>query len=242
MFFNPKNKQNTDDYFSSSLTNLNNNNSKKKTISNTPVSNYNFILFNLNLIEIDKKYKLIELCQNDFTENNNLETTSLDTIGINNLQKQPLITVIPREKLKQIIYPLLIEYNGKSLPETWEFPCAYCRRKFKNVPIGIPIRFENEKFITDTVVCSFNCIKSFIREHSSPLYNNTSYLTDLLYFKIFGDYPPEKIKESLSWRTRQEYGGGITDEEYEKNLQIISSSDLHQLFLFYPRLLELNEN
>lgn len=87
-----------------------------------------------------------------------------------------------------------------------------------------------EFFETEGIVCSFNCMASYIDENSSnPLFMNSRYLMYLLYQKLFGSFPQNHIMKAPSWKLRKEYGGPFTDEEYEQCLQNISISESKQL-------------
>jgi hypothetical protein len=86
-----------------------------------------------------------------------------------------------------------------------------------------------EYFDTDGVVCSFNCIVRLIEDYPSPLYKKSASLIPKMYKKILGNYPKEKIMKSPSWRLLERYGGCISDEEFETNLQTIKFTDTNQI-------------
>ena len=84
-------------------------------------------------------------------------------------------------------------------------------------------------FETDGIVCSFNCMVSFINDNYSPIYQNSSHLMYLMYKQIFGEYPTQPFVRSPSWRLRKEYGGILDDEDYNKYTQSIPIVDSKQL-------------
>ncbi len=84
-------------------------------------------------------------------------------------------------------------------------------------------------FETDGIVCSFNCMVSFINENYSPIYQNSSHLMYLMYKQIFGEYPTQPFVRSPSWRLRKEYGGVLDDNDYNKYTQSIPIVDSKQL-------------
>ena len=84
-------------------------------------------------------------------------------------------------------------------------------------------------FETDGIVCSFNCMVSFINENYSPIYQNSSHLMYLMYKQIFGEYPTQSFVPSPSWRLRKEYGGILDDDDYNKYTQSIPIVDSKQL-------------
>jgi hypothetical protein len=51
----------------------------------------------------------------------------------------------------------------------------------------------------------------------------------LLYQKLFGTFPENHIMKAPSWKLRKEYGGPLSDEEYEQCLQNIFISDSKQI-------------
>lgn len=87
---------------------------------------------------------------------------------------------------------------------------------------------ENDYFDTEGIVCSFNCIITCIEDNPSPIYKKTPSLISLLYKKIFDVYPDQKILKSPSWKMRDEYGGPLSDKEFEQSLQTIQFSDTNQ--------------
>lgn len=197
-----------------------------------------FTLKNINTTDIDKKYQLLDKL-NDISNTNPVnvytieqDITSLKKLGISSLQYEPIITTFSKDKTKLQLYPVMW-CKSNTLPETTDIPCFGCRRKYKTCPIGIPINYikkdNRDCFEVDGMVCSFNCIKLHIKESPSPLYKNTPLLIDKLYFCIFGEYPKEPIHISPSWRQRKEYGGNLSDEEFEKSLQTIKFTDTHQV-------------
>ena len=85
-------------------------------------------------------------------------------------------------------------------------------------------------FETEGTFCSFNCIVSFIEENSSnPIYQNSNNLIYLMYKQIFGWYPEQSFIRSPSWKLRKEYGGPLSDEDYDKYIQTIPIIDTKQV-------------
>ena len=87
---------------------------------------------------------------------------------------------------------------------------------------------SNDYFITDGMVCSFNCMLS-VGDSNPQLYRDTPTLMNLMYKKIFGKFPHQHIARAPDWKLRQTYGGPLTDDEFEKCLQTISFIDTSQL-------------
>jgi hypothetical protein len=82
--------------------------------------------------------------------------------------------------------------------------------------------FTKNFFETDGIVCSFNCMISFIEENSyNPIYQNSYNYVYLMYKQIFGEYPHQPIIRAPSWKLRKEYGGTLDDEDYSKFIQSV---------------------
>lgn len=226
-----------------------------------------FILKNIDIPELDRQY-VIEEDFNSPVEPKKKETivssiTSLEKLGIQSFKREPLVTVISKDKFKLFTYVSMMDcVSQKKLPLKTKMPCFGCRRKYNSLPLGIPIRFvpsqyisntggkktltikekkdlekkpingeivEADYFETDSVVCSFNCMIFVIEENPSAIYSKSLVLINKLYFLITGKYPDQKILKSPSWKMREEYGGPLTDEEYENNLQTVKITDTDQV-------------
>jgi hypothetical protein len=110
-------------------------------------------------------------------------------------------------------------------------------KKIKNISHEI---IEKEYYDTELIVCSFNCMYFVIWESPSHLYKETSMLIPMLYYDIFNKYPNQKILKSPSWKLRKEYGGPLSDEEFEKCLQKVEFTEIKQHSNIDE--LDLNEN
>ena len=84
---------------------------------------------------------------------------------------------------------------------------------------------KREYFDVDSLVCSFNCIYTIIFDHWTPLYTESMSLVPELYFCIFNEYPKQRIEKALNWKLTINYGGQISNEEFEKSLQRYTSID-----------------
>jgi hypothetical protein len=249
---------------------------QKKKVS-AQREDYSFTLTNIDVAKIDNDFNIDKMKEFGFDLTgktitfDSTESTSLEKLGISSLRKEPIQTIISKDKKKICSYLSFVDINTRLKMESFTtIPCYGCRRKFSSQPLGIPIEFhpsiyvsrndhtktkrlttrekekiqdknttienttientiiEKDYFDTEGVVCSFNCIISCIEDSPSPLYKNTPYLISLMYKLIFGKYPEQKIIRSPSWKMRQEYGGPLSDEEFEKSLQTIQFTDTHQ--------------
>lgn len=88
---------------------------------------------------------------------------------------------------------------------------------------------RNGYYEGDGVFCSFNCMVSFLKEHSNQFkYKQSHSLLHQLYFDIFGKYPVDKIQGASSWKMLSNFGGSLSIEEYRKMFQKVSYVDCQQ--------------
>lgn len=191
---------------------------------------YTFILKNIDVAKIDRDFNMDDIKNIDIsTDIKDDSITSLEKLGISSLKVKPLTTLVHKEKLKLSISSTMIDYKDTDISQIKNIPCYFCHRKFNSVSLGLPVKIDNNKFICDGIFCSFNCMYSFIDENNSSLYRECRYLIPILYKRIFGKYPETKINKSPHWRLRTEYGGILSDTEYESNLQSLSFEDINCL-------------
>ena len=76
---------------------------------------------------------------------------------------------------------------------------------------------EGDYFITDSIVCSFNCALS-IYNTDINYYKETPQLINLMYYKIYNKFP-EKLLPAPSFKLRKKYNGCLSDNEYGNLLQ-----------------------
>jgi hypothetical protein len=77
---------------------------------------------------------------------------------------------------------------------------------------------KNNFYITDGVFCSFNCIKSYLRDNNlNPLYKDSKMLLSKLYRSFTDGKSINEISYAPSWRTLQNYGGSLTIKEYRES-------------------------
>ena len=138
----------------------------------------------------------------------------------------------------------MIQYNAdgiSAMPKITNLPCWYCRKKFKTHPLGIPLKYHCEKNMNENMkkrireilkkqnlpttdisffevegnLCSFCCIESYVQDHvkTCSRYKKSSTLNCLMYQKCKGVL--SSIPLAPLWKLRKEYGGHLTDEQYE---------------------------
>ena len=127
------------------------------------------------------------------------------------------------------------------------YNCFWCSLPVDSAPIGCPIkqvpvftrkkiRLRNneehiiqiaqqdnqQKFLTEKVFCSFNCVKGFIEAHSwNDYYINSTRLLALMYSLATDTSGPVKITPAPCKSLMIQYGGSLTCEQYRKNFERI---------------------
>ena len=99
--------------------------------------------------------------------------------------------------------------------------------KHNNLPEDYQI-IKNDYFITDSMVCSFNCAMTLYFDNPQ-LYHNTPTLISMMYKRIFNKFPEKPILKSPHWRLRKQYDGPLSDDEFEHSLQTIKFIDTNQI-------------
>ena len=146
------------------------------------------------------------------------------TVRLNAREKQRLLQIIENNQESLLCTDCPISENEMSDSTNPKKITPFTKSKEQHLVT------TKEFFETEGIVCSFNCMASYIDENfTNPLFMNSRYLMYLLYQKLFGAFPQNHIMKAPSWKLRKEYGGPFSDEEYEQCLQNISISESKQL-------------
>jgi hypothetical protein len=198
-----------------------------------------FTLSGVDVKKIDNDYKLesISTVKKSKPEVQPKDITPIDKL-LSIATIQPLTTLIPREKIKVQKYLSLVcnNMNKDILHEHISVRCFHCHRFFTTSPLIVPITYCEKKsihvFHGDAIVCSFNCMVSWIEDNShNKLYHNSITYMLKLYKCIFGEYPSKNILRAPPFFVLQEYGGALTIEEYVKLLQTVEIIDSKQIYM-----------
>ncbi len=132
---------------------------KKKGKSKGTSEDTTFVLKDIDVAQIDKQYiELGEEFPSPFETvtkkkdtPNFSSTTSLEKLGIQSFRKEPLVTVIAKDKVKFYTYVSMIDsVMQKELPLTTKERCHGCRRQYTTMPLGIPLKFITSEYISST--------------------------------------------------------------------------------------------
>ncbi|AHC54868.1 putative zinc finger DNA-binding protein [Tunisvirus fontaine2] len=161
------------------------------------------------------------------------------------MEKNFLVVDDERSRGSNKTWVLLRDFvNGVILPIHTDVPCFWCREKFDNSPIGLPLRFVkhresgilaermnehlklynlptdhgNEHFETEGIFCSFGCCKAYMLDEmpkKPEWYRKSPGLLTILYLKLEGKL--SKIEPAPSWKVLKKWGGKLSIEEFRAN-------------------------
>jgi hypothetical protein len=135
---------------------------------------------------------------------------------------------VPIKYVPNILNTELTTVDGIKVNIKKNISCEQTKKYVDSHPLENKTITFNDYFITDSIVCSFNCMLNVFNENPE-YYKNTPSLLYLMYYKIFGDYPNKTIIPAPNWRLRKEYDGPLTDEEFGNCLQTVKFIDSNQL-------------
>ena len=129
------------------------------------------------------------------------------------------------------------------LPPITDKHCWWCRHRFDNSPIGLPINyycnsnslygdkiknyFEKKNIMIETddffevegIFCSFPCCKAYILDQPfNDNYKNSISLLYLLYYKLYEMYPDNNFYVAPSWKLLENYGGHLSIDEFRESI------------------------
>ena len=85
--------------------------------------------------------------------------------------------------------------------------------------------YEKDYYESDGIFCSFNCWLAHIHENkSNPLYKNSLYLLNKIYFDYFGE-PPTNLKPAHSWKLLKSYGGHLSIQKFRETFNRVEYID-----------------
>ena len=216
---------------------------------------YSFILKNINLIEINKKYNLeIPII--------NTKTTDIKELNSN----------IPKIVSFLDDFKSIHKCNISIISENGFYSCFWCRHPFESIGIRCPLNVinseitktyfsnitksnltikeevleekigdelynnielvNNSMYETYGIFCSFNCCKSWIIDNKHDYkYTNSNYLLMTIYNKLSPNKNFNEIIPAPSWEVLENYGGHLSIDKFRNNFNKIYYNDMGDINL-----------
>jgi hypothetical protein len=198
------------------------------------------IKLNHTFIQNDKIFNNKILDHNISNTNNNLKhtqsisslTTILENLSLSKENLKPSDTINSENNTLNLYYSIYKENKKLDIRKT-DICCYHCRHNFNMQPLSIPIKYypKENKFDSDGVFCSFNCMLAYIHERNSFIYKDSGCHINLLYKMLYG-VKNSKIIPAPSWKLLKNYGGTLSIEEFRKTFDTISFDNNPRLLKF----------
>lgn len=163
-----------------------------------------------------------------FNESSSNQTMSATNTSSQQDKKNELL-----EKLKELQKQMHHNHMNKH-----KSCCFYCTLPYKNYPIYIPLRKQNDIYEVYGSFCSTQCAASFIfREERDDARKWEQYaLLNSIYSPIF-NYKMDIVPAPNPYYTLQKYHGNLTDSEYRELLDYN-----HLLFVIEKPITRVSHN
>ena len=118
---------------------------------------------------------------------------------------------LQKDNIKKGFFQILNHFHDWK--ERTNVKCWWCCHNFDNVPIGMPIKYDNKvkKFIVRGIFCSFGCM--FAYSNNTHGITPKKYLINYLYKKLTG-HMIINFKEAPSKIVLKAFGGLLSIEEF----------------------------
>lgn len=212
----------------------------------TKRNKYTFILNDFDYRKIIDEFFYLKNNVNEkeiVLSNNNQEEIS-NNIMYGNTQ---LSSSKSNEIKKHVTMVDFSKMNGV-MPSATDKNCWWCRNKFSNQPIGIPIMYypdtnafelgassngvliqkyfekeniilnENDFFDVEGIFCSFPCCKAYIKEHQFNSKYKYSQSNLTLLYAKLYEELDLDIPCAPSWKILEDYGGTLTIEQFRDSV------------------------
>lgn len=219
---------------------------KKKDLNfPTKDEGFEFILRQINMVQLDKKYNMSWLTQlENCSQQKIIEDWKEDTM-LEKINAQSHIINFTDEKVKCCLLKLR---PFKTWPSSTDILCYYCKNQFDSIPLGLPVvindelsstRYssqytgydfklfeQNEKSLNSNkiycqgVYCSFNCILNEINEHPFKYSKNSFILFNIMYETLLllaTKLKKQKIIQLPHWIQQTKFGGNINFTDYHSS-------------------------
>ena len=204
-----------------------------------------FILYDVNIDNIDSKYKF-QFRSNIDTVNysSNTNTTTIEDL----VKKDEIVSYSYYDNSKKNTKCVctLVNTINKPLPPKTDILCYWCKHSCKHSPIGCPIKYNNKPkkhYIVDGIFCSFNCCYAFIKDNShNSLYETSAQLLHKMCNELYKKCDDEyiQINSAPNWRLLKSFGGHLSIEEFHNNFKTYSYRDIHNYITSLPNQLPVS--
>ncbi len=126
---------------------------KTQTVKKGVKEDLSFTLKNIDVARIDKDFSMTDMKNIGHTSDLVFDTedkgTSLEKLGISSLKREPITTILTKEKTKLQTFITMIDHlTDKRLPQQTNIPCFGCHRCFDTIPLGVPIAYYPSVYIS----------------------------------------------------------------------------------------------
>jgi hypothetical protein len=158
-------------------------------MSSSKKSKYTFILKNINVENIEKKYdiKIVSNISGSFTEPEN--TTKISELSVD--KENDIVSFLDESKKLHKCNVSMIDFNSKKELSFSNYSCFWCRHPFDTSAIGCPISYETntavKKYMSeiskDVYTIKENITKNRIIEAAKEIniLNRNYYITDGIF-------------------------------------------------------------
>jgi hypothetical protein len=123
----------------------------------------------------------------------------------------------------------IFDVCGNCWKDHSESRCWWCSHEFDTVPVGLPNKYQNNKFYLYGCFCSFNCAHSYNLELKD--YKIWERYSLLNYIKkiVFKNDTIQNITSAPPKQVLQIYGGTLTIEEFRNSSIVIPKEYYHMM-------------
>ena len=154
---------------------------------------------------------------NNLDNNNNTNNNISNISNVNNMSNTNLNRQENNYSNNQISNLCITDIKTQ---DKTDIHCWWCCHGFESCPIGIPYKYQNDKFHIYGVFCSFNCACSYnFNDNNVNTFERYS-LLNLLYKKVFKcSGINNKVKMAPPRQVLKKFGGYLSIEEFRKTCQ-----------------------
>ena len=199
-----------------------------------------FILYDVDLDHIDKKYNFQFKSNIDTVNYNKNNTSNID--DLNKRDENIVYSYFDNSKKNKKCVFTLTNIVGDKLPDNTNILCHWCKHNCPYSPIGCPVKYTSKPkkhYTVDGIFCSFNCCLSYIRDNKhKSLYNSS---VELLH-KMYKDLNDKEINinSAPNWKLLDVFGGNLSIQDFRKNFKIYSYKDIDNYITSLPHQLPIS--